>query len=123
MIPAHAHEAVLDLATGADAAAPGAAVTVALCGHWRHDGSCRWPHHTSVISRTGSVVRLRVVFVAAPPEVTDVRARISAGLVQGVLTDEEGRLHRWRVTREDASEVLAGEELLARELSGRGAGS
>ena len=30
-----------------DLAALGGAVTTALCGHWEHDGPCRWPHFTS----------------------------------------------------------------------------
>ena len=32
-------EAELLLADDTDPAAPGAAVTVALCGHWEHEGS------------------------------------------------------------------------------------
>ena len=32
------HEGELELPTGADPAAVGAAVTTALCGHWEHEG-------------------------------------------------------------------------------------
>src|SRR5215207_9908722 len=35
-----AHEAVLALGDEADERAPGAAVTVALCGHWEHEPPC-----------------------------------------------------------------------------------
>jgi hypothetical protein len=31
-------------------------VTVALCGHWEHDGECRWPHHTRTFDRPGALV-------------------------------------------------------------------
>ena len=36
-----AHDAVLALAPGADERAPGAAITVALCGHWDHEHAQR----------------------------------------------------------------------------------
>lgn len=38
------HRVLLD--AGGDPRALGGAVTAALCGHWEHDGRCRWPHHT-----------------------------------------------------------------------------
>lgn len=38
----------LSMSPGADLAAPGAAVTVALCGHWKHEPPCPLAaHHTS----------------------------------------------------------------------------
>ena len=42
------HEAELRLNEGADDHKPGAAVTVALCGHWEHEGPCRWPHNNAL---------------------------------------------------------------------------
>jgi len=40
---ARAIEAEVRLDSGTDPAAVGAAVTVELCGHWEHEGPCRWP--------------------------------------------------------------------------------
>lgn len=111
MSPLHAHEVVLELERDADAAAPGAAVTVALCGHWEHAGPCRWPHRTDVASVVARVASLRIVFSASSPEVAEVRARIVAALEQGGLEGPDGRVSRWKVLREAASEPRAGESL------------
>jgi len=72
---AYVYEATLDLASGADPRAPGGAVTVALCGHWDHEGPCRWPHN-SEIDTDATPARLRTVFACAPDEVDDVHAAI-----------------------------------------------
>jgi hypothetical protein len=98
------HQARLDLEQGTDFRAPGGAVTVALCGHWEHEGSCRWPHHTS-ISDTDSVRVVRTVFVSSPSDVLEVRQRIHEALAFGVgwtllqggpapLNDDERHLAR-----------------------------
>jgi len=76
---AYVYEAELDLAPGADPRAPGGAVTVALCGHWDHDGACRWPHH-SEIDTDAAPGRLRTVFACAPDEVDDVHRAIDAAV-------------------------------------------
>jgi hypothetical protein len=121
MEPVHAHEAVLELEANADAAAPGAAVTVEICGHWRHDGTCRWPHRTSVTSRVGRVLSVRVLFAASPSESNEVRSRISAGLNRGDLAGPDGHVHRWRVRREGAPLPLEREKPIVDELSRLGA--
>ena len=42
-----AHVAVIRIDPEADIRAPGAAITVALCGHWEHEPPCPLaPHHT-----------------------------------------------------------------------------
>lgn len=117
MVPVHAHEAVLELEADADAAAPGAAITVELCGHWQHDGTCRWPHRTSVVSRVGRVLIARVLYAAVPPDLSEVRSRIAAGLNRGEVAGPDGVVHRWRVRREGLSQLLKGDEALAVELS------
>ena len=62
---AFAHDAVLDMDPDADIRAPGAAVTVELCGHWDHEPPCPLaPHHTAV-ERTGRDVRLRILFATS----------------------------------------------------------
>jgi hypothetical protein len=76
---AHVYEADLDLAPGADPRAPGGAVTVALCGHWEHDGPCRWPHY-SELDTDREPPRLCTVFVCAPDEVDDVHHAIDAAV-------------------------------------------
>jgi hypothetical protein len=68
-------EASLRLSPGCDPAAVGAAVTVALCGDWRHSGPCRWPHNNAI---SGS--SFRTLFVCGDGEADDVAARIESAL-------------------------------------------
>jgi hypothetical protein len=93
-----------------DPAALGGAVTTELCGHWEHDGPCRWPHHTSTMEtdadtdtdttetdtddRRAIVVRVR--FSAPPQEVAEVRRRIAVALERGELVGPDGRTTTWR---------------------------
>jgi hypothetical protein len=72
-------EAELVLRDGVDPAAVGAAVTVELCGHWEHEGPCRWPHN-SAIEIEREPARFRTLFVADEPEVALVRDRIAMAL-------------------------------------------
>jgi hypothetical protein len=76
------HQADITFAPGADARAPGGAVTIALCGSWDHEGSCRWPHQTSVeVSTTPATVR--VVYVVDDEELGHVRRMIESALTSG----------------------------------------
>jgi hypothetical protein len=70
-------ELVLDAET--DPRAPGGEVTVALCGHWDHEGPCRWPHNTSV-DAYAVPARVRTVVVVADDERGEVEGRIEAAL-------------------------------------------
>ncbi|GAB3066131.1 hypothetical protein GCM10027080_02340 [Pedococcus soli] len=79
-----------------DPAALGGAVTVALCGHWEHDGDCRWPHHSSV-EPDGDEHVVTVAFDASPAEVPLVRRRIREGLSTGRLTGPDGVGSTWRL--------------------------
>ena len=90
-------ELVLD--EGADPAAPGAMVTVALCGHWDHEGACRWPHNNGMDATTVPA-KLRVIFVAAPDEADDIRASIGRA-----LREAEG----WTVVSSEVARVEDGE--------------
>ena len=72
-------EAELVLHDGIDPAAVGAAVTVELCGHWEHEGPCRWPHN-SAIEVEREPARFRTLFVADESEATLVRDRIATAL-------------------------------------------
>lgn len=90
-----AHEQVCrvrDLA--GDPAALGGAVTVALCGHWEHDGDCRWPHHSSV-DADGAEHVVTVGFDAAEQDVEQVRQRIRDGLSTGRLTGPDDVVSTW----------------------------
>jgi hypothetical protein len=100
------HEAELRLENGVDPAVPGAAVTTGLCGHWEHDGPCRWPHNNDIRADDGSCV-FRTVFVAAAAEERDVRERIDRVL----RTTPE-----WSVLRSGARPVASDEEPLAANL-------
>jgi hypothetical protein len=101
-------EAVLTLDEGVDPAAVGAAVTVALCGHWEHEPPCRWPHNNATVPDGGASLH-RTLFVAPCEEADDVRARIEAALRAG-----EG----WRVTKVRSRPVADDERALAERLLG-----
>ncbi|MFI9766181.1 hypothetical protein ACIHJG_04860 [Streptomyces sp. NPDC052415] len=97
MRQAFVHEAVVGMAPDGDAGAPGAAITVALCGHWEHEPPCLLaPHHTTA-ERVGGEVRLRVLFAAEPAAEAEVRGRIEAGLARGCLDGPDGVTTRWRL--------------------------
>lgn len=98
------HEAELRLEPDADPGAVGAAVTTALCGHWEHEGPCRWPHNNA-IEPPGT---FRTIFVAPPSEEPEVRKRIEDGLRQ-----EFG----WVVLETRPREVAADEQSLAERLA------
>jgi hypothetical protein len=86
----YAHEAVLEMAPDADTRAPGAAVTVALCGHWDHEPPCPLaPHHIHA-ERVDDRVSVRVLFVTEPGNEGLVRQRIDDALSSGRLDGPEG---------------------------------
>jgi hypothetical protein len=80
MRQAYAHEAILWLAAGGDEHAPGAAVTVALCGHWDHKPPCPLAPHFVDVVRDDSELRLRVLFSTEPGNELEVRRRIDLAL-------------------------------------------
>lgn len=80
MRQAFAHEAILVMEQEADERTPGAAVTVALCGHWEHEPPCPLsPHHVHA-DRSGGELRVRVLFAAEPGVEREVRRRIERAL-------------------------------------------
>ena len=68
----HRAEYRLLLAEGSDTRGPGAAVTVALCGHWEHEGDCQWPHLSAMEAVGDRTYRLIVQF-DAPDDELDFR--------------------------------------------------
>lgn len=103
MRQAFGHEAILDTAREADDRAPGAAVTVALCGHWDHEPPCPLaPHHVHT-ERRGESLHIRVLFVTEPQNEPEVRRRIQRALSgQGQLAQNSAPLWRVRESRPSA---------------------
>jgi len=92
-----AHEAVLRMDAAADLRAPGAAITVGLCGHWEHEPPCPLaPHHTEA-RRSDEEVHLRTLFAVEPEREAEVRERIRAALAVGRLQDANGHDSNWVV--------------------------
>ncbi|MCX5008707.1 hypothetical protein OHB05_39970 [Streptomyces sp. NBC_00638] len=96
MRQAFVHEAVVLMEAGGDVGAPGAAITVALCGHWEHEPPCPLaPHHTAA-ERCGDEVRLRVLFATEPAVEAEIRSRIEAALSRAGLDHPDGAITRWQ---------------------------
>jgi hypothetical protein len=104
MRQAYAYQAVL---TGVeDPAAPGAAITVALCGAIDHDPPCPLaPHHTAA-ARDGATVTLRILFATAPDRVHQVHHLIDRALGDGP----------WRLVRSGCADVAPADRDHARRL-------
>jgi hypothetical protein len=105
-VRAFAVEAQLELRPGTDTRAPGGEVTVALCGHWDHDGPCRWPHNSS-IDTSATPARLRTVVAADDDTVDEVVSRIEAALRRDT---------RWSLRECQTDGIKASERSLARDL-------
>ena len=105
---AFVHDAVVIMEAGGDVRVLGAAVTVALCGHWEHEPPCPLAPHSADVQRSGNEVRLRVLFAAEPAAEAEARSRIEAALFQASLDGPDGVITRWQfrsaqpgVVRED----------------------
>ena len=98
-------EAVIALGE-CDPAAVGAAVTIELCGHWEHEGACRWPHNSAIETDTAPAL-LRTLFVADESEERGVRERIEASLRSA---------EAWRVVSVRSRPVAGHERALAERL-------
>ena len=85
------------LEPGSDERAPGGAVTVALCGHWDHEGPCRWPHFSAITPDTSGHHRLVVEFNTPEDELEMVRAKIDAAISHGQLTGPDGAVSKWAI--------------------------
>ena len=100
-------DAELALRDDVDPRAPGGEVTVALCGHWEHEGPCRWPHN-SRIDTDESPARLRTVVVVPAEERDEV-----VGKVETRLRADE----RWSVTGFSTGDINDDERELAERLA------
>jgi hypothetical protein len=115
MREAYAQDAVLLMNPDADVRAPGAAITVALCGHWDHEPPCPLSPHQVNVDRVGEEVRLRVVFVVEPDREPTVRSRIDEALEHGRL-DVDGTVTQWRLRESRPGDVRPEERELASRL-------
>ncbi len=89
----------VELAADADPRALGGAITTALCGHWEHEGACRWPHRTE-IAQAGNDHLVTTVFTVDPADEAVVRERIRGAIESGELVGPDGRRSRWTVRGE-----------------------
>ncbi len=109
------HTAVLVVDEASEPAA-GAAITVALCGHWEHEPPCPLaPHHTTT-TRRGDEVDLRVVFSAEPEREAEVRALIEAALTAERL-DLVEPVATWHLRSAERGELTPAEAARARDLT------
>jgi hypothetical protein len=105
MREAYAHDAVVVIDPDGDPAAPGGAITVALCGDWDHPPPCPLaPHHTAAVP-AGDAVALRVLFAADPAQESRVRSLIEQALAGGRATGPDGRTTTWTLRSAAAGEV------------------
>ena len=100
-------EVELELRAGTDIRGPGGAVTAELCGHWEHDGPCRWPHN-SQIDTNANPARLRTIVVVSDDDRVEVLQRIEAAL---------RRDDRWTLARIGVRSTADDERGLAERLS------
>src|SRR4051812_45810354 len=114
---AYAHDALVDLDPGGDDAAPGAAITVALCGSWTHEPPCPLaPHHTRV-HRMGTELTMRLLFAATPEDEPRVRRLVQDVLARGWGDSPDGGRTTWELVEDGPSPVAIDEEDHARRLT------
>jgi hypothetical protein len=105
----YAHDAVLRMAGADDPSAVGAAITVALCGHWDHEPPCPLAPHATRADRNGSEVRVRTLFAVEPEREGEVRRRIDDALATGRQETPEGSTSRWQLVTSAPAAVLDSE--------------
>jgi hypothetical protein len=96
MREAYIHAAILVLDPEADERAPGASVTVALCGHWDHEPPCPLAPHYVHADRVDDELRVRVLFATEPENEAVVRGRIEQ-VLSGKWGIPEGFTTPWRL--------------------------
>ena len=100
-------ESTLRLLPGADPAEVGAAVTIGLCGHWEHEGGCRWPHNDE-LRQEGETAAFRTLYIAPGSEADEVRRRIAKALATNGA---------WKLQSHRSRPLRADEEALAARLA------
>jgi hypothetical protein len=110
-----AHEAVLVMPPDADIRAPGAAVTVALCGQPDHPPPCPLAAHHTRADRVGEEVHVRILF--ATEDEGPVRQHIDRVLSAGRFEGPDAVVTEWRFITGGRSEVTAEEAAHAERLT------
>jgi hypothetical protein len=113
---AFVHDAVVTRKAGGGGRAPGAAVTVALCGHRDHEPPGPPAPHSTAARRPGGQVRLRVLFAAEPAAEAEVRQRIEAALSRDSLTGPDGVVTHWQLRGAQAGRLRDDEAQQAAQL-------
>ena len=98
-----------------DDRAPGAAVAVALCGHWDHEPPCPLAPHRVSADRDGGELHVRILFAAEPDAEPEVRRLIELAL-SGQAEFPDGFTTPWRLSASRPSDVLAEETGRAEHL-------
>jgi hypothetical protein len=107
MRQAFVQETVLLMEPHADVRAPGAVVTVALCGHWKHEPPCPLaPHFVSGHGGNECELRVRILFAAEPDTEGEVRQLIEQAL-SGQLKFPDGFATPWQLRASWPGEISA----------------
>jgi hypothetical protein len=117
MRQAFVHEAVLRMDADGDTRAPGATVTVELCGHWEHEPPCPVAAHHTRSERVGDAVHVRVLFATEAGREGEVRSRIVSALRDGPHLGPHGGTTRWSLLSDGGGTVAADEADHARRLA------
>ena len=118
MLAPFVHEAVLAVSGNSDDAAPGAAVTLELCGSLEHPPPCPLAQHNTRAERNGATLTVRVVFVTEPENEEQVRARIEKALQSGSVARPDGTEASWEFLGSTAERLSPSESALAGRLAG-----
>lgn len=110
-----AHEAILIMEPDADERAPGAAIAVALCGHWDHEPPCPLSPHRVHAGRVDNELHVRVLFATAPEMEREVRRRIAQAL-SGQWRFPDGFTTAWQLLESRLSDVSPDEAVQAERL-------
>jgi hypothetical protein len=78
-----------------------------LCGHWEHEGPCRWPHNNRIATGE-SPARVRSVIMVPDDERSEVLERIET------IMRNDGR---WSVLQITAGDITEDEVALADRLT------
>jgi hypothetical protein len=115
----YVHAATLLMAgAAADPAAPGAAITTALCGSSEHPPPCPLAAHHTGWSREGDMVSLRIIFATGPASEGDVRGLIDGALAPGAFDTPHNTIARWTLLASGPAELSLEEREHAARISG-----
>ncbi|WP_461173542.1 hypothetical protein M1D93_02000 [Arthrobacter sp. Z1-9] len=118
MPASYVHEATLRFDADTDAAAPGAAITIALCGSSEHPPPCPLAAHHTALQQEGQSLRLRIIFATDPRHEAEVRRRIDSALANGSQARPDGTLSHWTLVETKAAELTTAEHEHAQRIAG-----